>query len=176
MPNNLPTPAIIGIFGISGTILVALISTGITLYITRARIRAQILLDLYRDFNSLEFCGARNEAHKFLQQHPDKNIHQAETLAGGHHVFAVVRFYQRLWLLINNKLIPTKFVGRLFGEVFYLWYYDHFEDRLLPLQWQIARNIESLKGWFEENCSVNETKLWTERAKRDIAKQPNMLN
>lgn len=173
---TLPTPAITGILGITGAIIGALTGTGITLYITRARIRSQLLLDLHRDFNGIDFCAARNEAHKLLQKYPIKNVQEVEILEGGSNVFVVVRFYQRLWMLVNNKLIPTKFVGALFGEVFYLWYYDHFQERLLPLQWQVARDVESLKAWFEKKCPASDTSLWADRAKRDIAKEPNLLH
>ncbi len=152
---------------LTSSICGAVTGAGVTYFLTLRRAKLQTLLDLHREFNSPEFSDVRQRAHKFLRSNSTTLFPDLDGLPEAWAAYAVSRFYQRLWLLVQHRQVPRKHVGRLFGEVFFLWFYGHFERQLVPTDWQSARDVEALKHWFDARCS-DLAPRWRDRALTDI--------
>jgi hypothetical protein len=132
---------------------------------SRNRDRTQLVFDLHALFNSAEFSQIRPRAAKILADKYDtlSSIPQTGREDFGD-VWAVIRFYQRLWVAIKYRQIRIDLVPELFGEVFFWWYIVYYEDRFVHLPSQSAQQIKELKNWFDATTPVGLRKIWIDDA------------
>jgi hypothetical protein len=160
--------------GLLGT----LVGAGITWWVTSRATDTQMTFDLYREFSSEPLLISRHEAQNTSSLF-DKNAsvtldNMFGSLSANEraHIWNIIHFYEKLSLLIKHKRCNTKLVPELFGEVFYWWYLNCFETKLIPIRDREASiRMRELKGWFEKKTEREEIARWAERAQR-TAKEP----
>jgi hypothetical protein len=119
--------------------------------------------ELHREFNNSELSKARSKGDKILTLYPLETLDVIETNhpeGETQPVYLVVRFYQRLWLAIKYDRINSDIVPDLFGEIFYWWYCLYFESQLIPIGWQVCRDMQDLKNWFDEHSNRINRQSW----------------
>jgi hypothetical protein len=82
-------------------------------------------------------------------------------------VSIVIRFYQRLWLAVDNNRIRADLVPKLFGEVFYWWHVVCFESMLSSTGWESWSDINALKDWLDRKATASQRKTWLDKATAD---------
>lgn len=82
-------------------------------------------------------------------------------------IWKIIHFYERLFVVVENKLIRRKLVPELFGEHFYWWYLNCFEAKLIPLDYRSsAIRIKKLKAWFDKHAKSDDKARWLARERQ----------
>lgn len=132
----------------------ALISAGISWFVTSRRNKTQLVFDLQKEFNTEEMYKARRKADIFLKKNPDSDfeeIYENFSEEESRPIWLMVRFYERLWFSIDNNQVNLQLIPKLFGQTFNFWYDTYFHERLLPIGGQSSDHIQKLKHWMEKN-------------------------
>ncbi|MGK7934978.1 MAG: hypothetical protein AB4206_04125 [Xenococcaceae cyanobacterium] len=140
----------------------ALISAGISWLITSQRNKTQLVFDLHKEFNSTELYQARRKAEIFLnninreKKHEKilnfEEIYKQYKEEESRAIWLVVRFYERLWLAIDNNQVDLKLTAKLFGQTFNWWYKHYFKHQLVTIEnSQAGNNIKNLRHWMDNN-------------------------
>jgi|YNPBryBLVA2012_1023415.scaffolds.fasta_scaffold64367_1 hypothetical protein len=149
-----------------------LVGASITWWVTSRVAKTQVVFDLYREFNSDPLLTSRHKAQNSLSlfdKSPVTLDQMFSTLSADEraHIWNIVHFYEKLYLFIKYKRCDTKFVPALFGEVFFWWYLNCFEMKLIPIQDREASiRLKALKTWFEKKTPKEEIARWVSRAAR----------
>jgi len=164
--------------GFLGTI----IGAGITWWVTNRATNTQTTFDLYHEFNSEPLLTSRHEAQNtwlFFDKGNGVTLDDVFGLLSADeraHIWNIIHFYEKLYLLIKYKRCNSALVPHLFGEVFYWWYLNCFEAKLIPLQDREASlRIKELKNWFEKKADREEIARWNERARRTAKRPPQEM-
>jgi len=123
------------------------------------------VLDLHREFNSGQLARSRHVASKLVAQNPAKTyleLYQKLSVEDMADVWAVVYFYQRLWLLVKHRQIQRKYVPELFAENFYYWLTVSYESQLMPLDLPVARQVAAFRNWMDRRTTELERQQWRE--------------
>lgn len=111
---------------IQATLLSVSLSAFISWFITSRRNKTELAFDLHREFNTKESYEARQKGEQFLINQPNitleelyKKVPFQIKLEDFQNIFLVIRFYERLWIAIENNEIKTQLIPQLFGEKFY---------------------------------------------------------
>lgn len=156
------------IFGLLGTLLGSFIAW----FTSNRHAKMQTTLELHREFNSGEVLKSRRPADRVFAQHMDKTYDQFSSSLEPEeysHVWNVINFYQRLWVVIKHKQLVSSMAPELFGEVFMRWYIPYFEKMIVPYPqgWSIGNNIRELRNWFESNSDKAMFGRWVELGRQD---------
>lgn len=118
-------------------------------------------LRLYDEWNSESMLATRHaiqEVREFFDRDEKNNLEsrhrslRPEDRAG---IWKIIYFYEKLFVLIDNKECDEKLIPDLFGETFYWWYRNCFEAKLVPLEYRTsAIRILNLKNWLEEKSPL----------------------
>lgn len=124
--------------------------------------------ELYEEFNSSRMLSIRMGADKLTRQYPNTPIREIYKTAGGEEktlsVWVLARFYEKLWITIENQKIDVSYVPLFFGETFYWWYIIYFEENLLLYEMQMCIRIKNLKAWFDSQSSYETVEGWLKKA------------
>jgi hypothetical protein len=132
--------------------------------------QTKLVFDLHTEFNTKEMYEARRVADKFLKDHSDinfKEIYEKYDEKDSRPIWLVVRFYERLWLIIDNNQANLELIPKLFGETFYWWYINSFKEQLLPISIQASDHIKNLKNWIDKKAEEKDRKEWEKSAEED---------
>jgi hypothetical protein len=138
--------------------------------ITRLRAKSDTTFDLHAEFSSDAMLKNRSRADKLLKEQPGRNLADVCDLehAGAFDaVWAVVFFYEKLFISISHKLINKTIVPDLFGEIFIWWYEVYLREGLADNDWAATRRLKALKGWLQESIPQEEYFRWEDRARKD---------
>jgi hypothetical protein len=155
-----------------------LVGAGIAWWVTDRATNTQTTFELYHEFSSEPLLTSRHKAQNTPSLF-DKNANITLDQMFGSlsaderaHIWNIIHFYEKLYLLIKHKQCNTKFVPELFGEVFHWWYLNCFEAKLAPIRDREASiRMRELKSWLEKKTKQEEIVRWIERAQR-TAKEP----
>lgn len=108
-------------------------------------------MEFHREFNNEPLASSRSKAYACVLKYWGHNyewLSEKEVESSGEdnqivHVWAVMRFYQRLALALRHGLLKTSVVSALFGEIFIWWYEVSYRENL-PKSWDAAEEIEFL--------------------------------
>lgn len=159
------------LFGILGTLLGSFIA-----WLTSDRhAKMQTTLELHREFNSGEVLKSRRPADRVFAKYMDQTYDQFSSLLEPEeysHIWNVIHFYQRLWIVIKHKQLVNSMAPDMFGEVFMRWYIPYFEKMIVqhPKGWSTGKNIGELKKWFENNSDRANFEKWVEIGREDREK------
>lgn len=154
--------AIVGVVG-------GLAGVGIGVVLQQRSNRVRAALDLHAEFNNAEFSHARPRAAILLKENPAATFGNITAVSpiDAPYAWLVVRFYQRLWISIKYRYVAPALIPELFGNIFFWWFYLHFETKLLPLDYETSRHIADLKKWFDDHVDELTRLEWKEQAFRD---------
>jgi hypothetical protein len=134
---------------------------------TRRHRRTEMVFALHKEYNSIEMVQARYRASALLGKNPKLSYNELRTMLGRvqmQDVWTVVSFYRRLWLMIKHGGVHQKPILELFGDYFTWWYECSFKEQLVPLDIEAALHIRSLKGWLDDNSTVEQMERWVKAA------------
>ncbi len=152
-------------------------------FLTALRNQTDLAFALHREFNTKEMFEARNKADDFLASQisdiPLDQLYKKPFLEEIQNVLLIIRFYERLWLAIDQSQLNKKLVPKLFGEVFYWWLICCFDKQLLSskCKWyemEAAKNIRDLRDWMDKNTEKLERDKWIAWAEED-KKRPRTI-
>lgn len=132
------------------------------------------VFELYDEFNSSGMLRIRSEAGKLTRQHPNTPAREMYKTEGGEKslsIWVLARFYEKLWITIDNQKIDISYVPDFFGETFYWWYIVYFEENLLLYETQMCTRIAKLKAWFDLQVSDKTVERWTKRSTESKSKR-----
>jgi len=140
-------------------ILGAFIGTTFTNYYRKTTDKSKLTFDMHAEFNSSEFTKHRKNADKLVSEYPDLSYSELSKIDMENSIslYAIMRFYQRLWLGIKYNRADRKLIPELFGEIFLYWFFISFERNLInKSDWSTINNLESLHYWLRERMSNEE--------------------
>lgn len=152
--------------GFIGTI----IGASVTWWATKKANATAATLRLYEEWNSESMLTTRHavqEVREFFDR-DEKNTLDSRfrSISPEHraHIWKIIHFYEKLYVMMDNNQCNNKLVPDLFGETFYWWYLNCFEAKLLPLENRISSiRIRNLKKWLDKNASSSEVSRWIKR-------------
>lgn len=160
-------PYIIALFGLFST----LIGITLTLIINRRQNKIKETFELYKEFNSESMKRNRNKAYKLLLNNPQKKYDEISDELSAEEtnpLWHVMGFYQKLWVLIEHKQVSRKLIPRLFGELFIWWYIFSFKENLVPIKWDVSKDMEALAVWLKGKTSPIDYKRWEKRVNEEM--------
>jgi len=172
--------------GLIGT----LVGAAIAWFAGRRQHRVETTYAMHQEFHGAEMTKSRGLAGETVREHKAKNYDELRRdlpLEKTQHVWNVLYFYQRLWFAIKYENIQKNKVPVMFGENFWWWYLNSYQEQLKPekkakekekeeeeeeekkkkekgLNWQAARDIEELWNWMKKEADPSDQKRWHERA------------
>ena len=171
------------LLGAVAGLLGVLIGVSSSWLLTRRQHQLSMTLAMHREFNTGDLATSRHLAWKLLLDHPPKTyleLYREIPPDQMQHVWAVAYFYQRLWVLIKHGHIRSDYVPELFADIFYSWIKSTFEQQLLPLQSQVARDVAALGEWMDKHTTLDdrrraleENAAWDRRGEPDLAGRHN---
>ena len=79
--------------------------------------------ELYEEFNDSRMLKIRMDADKLIRQNKNIPIREIYKTTGGEgktlSIWVLARFYEKLWITIDNEKIDVSYVPHFFGETFY---------------------------------------------------------
>lgn len=167
--------------GFFGTI----IGASVTWWIAKKANVTIVTLKLYEEWNSESMLKARHdvqEVREFFDRDTNTTLDSKfRSILPEHRarIWRIIHFYQKLYVMIDNKQCNKKLIPDLFGETFYWWYLNCFESKLLPSKNRIASiRIRDLKEWLDKNAPKNDVARWimreTETTKGDYQEKVSL--
>lgn len=152
----------------------ALLSAFIAWWISSRRNKTELAFDLHREFNNKEMYDARIKADKFIfAKQENRELltvmygNDEYDSEGVQSLLLVIKFYERLWLVIDNRQVNIELLPELFGKIFYGWYISSFEEQLIPTNWESAKRIKKLKEWIDLKANESERTAWKEESEKE---------
>ena len=108
-----------------------------------------IILDLYKQYSSPEYAVHRRNAYGIFSLHPErtwKEFRQID-LEKSISMDVIMRMYLVIQALVKHKKIDKDLTLELFANNFYEYYYGMF-DHAIPKEWEAAKRLDELAGWF----------------------------
>ncbi|TAF02609.1 MAG: hypothetical protein EAZ77_18605 [Nostocales cyanobacterium] len=130
----------------------AVISSIFNWQLNQRRLQLQTTFELHREWNGESLRLSRNLGDKFLLAHPNKDLIQIDNDGSVNpedsvHLWIIIGFYQRLWILIKYHQVKESLIPELFGESFIWWYKNCFHERLIPTKYDSSNQISELNNW-----------------------------
>ena len=160
-----------------------LIVSSVTWWVTKKATATEATLRLYEEWNSESMIATRHtiqEAKEFFdrdEKTPFDSKFRSISPENRAHIWKIIYFYEKLYVMVSNHQCNNKLIPDLFGETFYWWYVNCFESKLLPLENRISSiRIRSLKNWLDKNAAPAEVSRWIKRELESTKSDYSIVN
>jgi hypothetical protein len=145
-------------------VLVGALISGISVRRTRRR---DLTYAMHREFFGQEMGKTRVEARERLPHVIGKSLSEMDREDGSAGInlplWQMIRFYQRLAVMIEHDEVSRKMIPELFGGTFIWWYIVYFEDSVQNVNWTIADHLRLLHKQLEFEMRKQSQVSWYER-------------
>lgn len=151
------------IIGLAGGLVGVLIGALLSAAFTAKRARIDRTFEMHREFEGPEMLQARYRASDLLANNPGSSYLDLRRTLGRtamNDVWAVIGFYQRLWLGIRHSAVQGTYVPDLFGDTFIWWCDNSFRTQLLPTESVRAHHIRELEAWMLRHSTSEMIARW----------------
>jgi hypothetical protein len=145
-------------FGLGGVI----VGSSLTNYFDIRKARKKMALDLHQEWNGTEMSIHRRKAYRLVNTYPttlfDQFVEEHDDASIS--LFVVMRFFQRIYHVVNNQQANVSLMHDLFAEMYYDWYYQHLENGITSLRGDISKDLVNLMKWFKTQVSFVDDQEW----------------
>ncbi|ATQ43823.1 DUF4760 domain-containing protein [Caulobacter mirabilis] len=126
-----------------------------------AETRWATTMSFFNEFNGPALVTARNDARDYLKTRmllSFAELGEAPRPSGEdprHAHRSVIRFYERLAVMLRCHRLCDQVVLDLFGSIFAWWWKFCLEDQLGRTDWQAASELDDLAEWMRRRASLD---------------------
>ena len=154
------------VFGFIGVMVGAFI----TRWMAKRDDATNLSLRLFDEWNSVSMIEIRHQVQEYRDFFDrnratslDKTFRSTDPERRAQ-IWMIIRFYDKLYVMILHNQVNKKLIPELFGDSFYWWFTNCFDAKLLPSGDRIeAIRIKSLMEWFEKNTPLEIQNRWKQR-------------
>lgn len=149
--------------GIFGAVLGSLLAN----WLTNRNERTRLTMEFHKEWNNYEMSVQRRFAYHCVKAYPDIKYSDLAIWDenGSLSLFAVLRFYERLWHCFDTNRVDKQLAATLFYQNFYWWYFISFSTSLKSSKddWPAYKDIENLRIKFREYTSEADYQVYAKK-------------
>jgi hypothetical protein len=149
-----------GAIGIIGVLLGA----SVTWLVERKARRSTMTYEMHREFFGVEMGDVRTEARARLPMVIDLSFKELdddqENAKANLPIWKMMRFYQRLAVMMEHNEIHKRLIPDLFGGTFLWWHEVYFKGATAGINWTMAVHMKQLRAYMRAEINSRKRKAW----------------